>query len=251
MFNNLLHRDLDIYIGQFQVSDPLFKRELRLTYEDYMIYKVSSGKSGANLSYDRGIMVTYGMDGGPDIIVEVLNGNGIGEAGDDQTYDTDKFKNFAGRISYDLADHVRIGAFGYYGKEADAGAPAVTNEVRYVGPDLTLGHEKLELNLQYLIRYDDNPEFEVAAPAQDVKTRGGLAEVVYWPAGDDSKWYLVGLYNHIEVDPGGSAESETVYQTLSAHIGRVLKTNLRLVLEGTYDIKHEESRVVAGFVSAF
>ena len=37
MFNNLFSSDLDFYIGQFQISDPLFKRELRLTFEDYLI----------------------------------------------------------------------------------------------------------------------------------------------------------------------------------------------------------------------
>jgi hypothetical protein len=34
-FNNLFGADFDLMVGQFQVSDPLFKRELRLTYEDY------------------------------------------------------------------------------------------------------------------------------------------------------------------------------------------------------------------------
>ena len=33
MFNNLFHSDLDLYVRQFQVSDPLFKRELRLTFK--------------------------------------------------------------------------------------------------------------------------------------------------------------------------------------------------------------------------
>ena len=35
MFNNVGNSELDIYAGQFQVSDPLFKRELRLFYQDY------------------------------------------------------------------------------------------------------------------------------------------------------------------------------------------------------------------------
>ncbi|MDZ7763882.1 MAG: hypothetical protein U5K00_05580 [Melioribacteraceae bacterium] len=39
MFNNLFGTELDLYVGQFQVSDPLFKRELRLTFEDYLVYK--------------------------------------------------------------------------------------------------------------------------------------------------------------------------------------------------------------------
>ena len=38
MFNNLFGSELDITVGQFQISDPLFKRELRLTKDDYYIY---------------------------------------------------------------------------------------------------------------------------------------------------------------------------------------------------------------------
>ncbi len=54
MFNNIFKSELDVYLGQFQVSDPLFKRELRLTLEDYQIYRVKPGNSSVNLTYDRG-----------------------------------------------------------------------------------------------------------------------------------------------------------------------------------------------------
>ncbi len=49
-FNNIGGTELDLMIGQFQISDPLFKRELRLTYEDYQIYKIKVGDSKANLT---------------------------------------------------------------------------------------------------------------------------------------------------------------------------------------------------------
>jgi len=42
-FDNVWGANLDIMAGQFQTSDPLMKRELRLTYEDYMIYKTNIG----------------------------------------------------------------------------------------------------------------------------------------------------------------------------------------------------------------
>ena len=58
MFNNLGGSDLDIYVGQFQVSDPLFKRETRLTFEDYAVYKYAPGGSQIDLKYDRGFMLT-------------------------------------------------------------------------------------------------------------------------------------------------------------------------------------------------
>lgn len=37
---------VSVIAGQFQVSDPLFKRELRLEYEDYQPYRVRVRSSG-------------------------------------------------------------------------------------------------------------------------------------------------------------------------------------------------------------
>jgi hypothetical protein len=44
MYNNLFGIDFDISLGQFQVSDPLFKRELRLSLEDYVLYTSQIGQ---------------------------------------------------------------------------------------------------------------------------------------------------------------------------------------------------------------
>jgi hypothetical protein len=258
MFNNLLGQDLDLYVGQFQVSDPLFKRELRLSYEDYMIYKYSPDRSRITLTYDRGLMVTWGIKNGPDIVVELLNGNGIGAADEFHTYDDDKFKTVAGRISYDLNDNVRLGGFGYYGKEHGMYDTTLSgedywaiNKVTFYGPDVSLSTEKLELNLQYMVREDDNPEFAFNPPADKPKAKGGLAELIYWPNGDNSRWYLSGLYNQIKLDPSGEADSETYYETISGHAGYLLQTNLRLTFETTYDLQNEETRVLAGFITGF
>src|SRR4030065_1194939 len=45
MFNDLFGSDIGFYISQFQVSDPLFKRELRLPFEDYAVYWAAPGGS--------------------------------------------------------------------------------------------------------------------------------------------------------------------------------------------------------------
>jgi len=258
MFNNLFNQDLDIYLGQFQVSDPLFKREVRLTYEDYMIYKYHPNQSRIDLAYDKGIMITYGIEGGPDIIFELLNGNGIGKADESRTFDDDKFKTLAGRISYDLIDNIRIGAFGYYGKEGGFFNDTVTqtttectNEVVYYGPDMTISIDKLELNLQYMFRRDGNPDFIIPIPAEKYQIGGGMAELIYWPNGDNSRWYAVGLYNHIGVDAGDSLGNQIVYQTITGQLGYMLQTNLRLITEYTYDIENKENRFILGFISGF
>lgn len=243
MFNNLFDTELDIYFGQFQICDPLFKRELRLTYEDYPIYKMRVGESGINLAYDRGIMLTYGFETGTNVMVEITNGNGIGEADDHQVFDNDKYKSYFGRVSQTINDNLRIGGFGYYGKEA--GSPI--NEVKYFGPDLTVTGGPLELNIQYLERRDSDPMFAGDSNTSgEIKTRGAMGEVIYLPHGDRSKWYVAGLFNWIESD-----YEDLNYRTLTGHAGYVFRTNLRYFAEFTRDLEAEENRVVTGFVVAF
>lgn len=244
MFNDLLDLDLDFYLGQFQVSDPLFKRELRLTYEDYQLYKTTIGDSRVTLGYDRGIMITLGLETGTDIIVEIINGNGLEEAGGNHIYDDDQFKNFAGRISQDVNDYVRIGGFGYYGKE---GTAVGENELYMAGGDASLSYlDYAELNLQYMFREDDNPYFAADAPEEAIQTNGILAELIIMPDGDRSKWYGVAMYNRVDSDL-----DQHDYQTVTAHIGYLLRTNLRMQLENIYDIETEENVLVTGFTVGF
>ncbi len=243
MFNNLFNKEFDVYLGQFQVSDPLFKRELRLTYEDFQIYKTTVGESWANLTYDRGLMLTYGMRTGTDFVVEILNGNGIGEADDFLVYDNDKYKNFFGRASQDINEYLRIGGFAYYGKEQDVNI----NELWMAGPDASINYKDiLTVNLQYIERRDDNPFFSAVKPPEKFETRGGFAELIVLPDGDRSRWYGVALYNQVDSDYDAAD-----YQSMTGHVGYLLYTNIRLIGEYTYDIENEESQVTVGFVSAF
>ena len=258
MFNDLLGQDLDVYVGQFQLSDPLFKRELRLTYEDYMIYKTTVAPSSTiALSYDRGFMVTWGLPTGTNVIFELVNGNGIGEADEFRTYDNDKYKNVAGRISQDIGENLRLGVYGLYGKEELFAEPDTTifpgavmtaynNEAWIAGPDLTASwQDKLELNLQYLERRDDIYSFAKGG-TDEIETRGGLAELIVMPHGDRSRWYLTALYNKIDSDM-----DEIDYESITGHVGYLLRTNIRLIFENTYDIENEENRAIVGFVAAF
>jgi len=244
MFNNLFGSTLDVSIGQFQVSDPIFKRELRLTRDDYFIYKVRPGYSHIDLTYDRGITLSYGFESGTDITLEILNGSGIGEGFLGGNFDNDKYKNIMGRISQDAGEHLRIGALGYWGKEKVFENLSATNELWMLGGDATITFDPLELNLQYVERNDGNPYFDLNTI--DLKTRGAFAELIYRPNGDDSKWYAVGLFNWIESD-----QTDLNYKTLSGHLGYLLKRNVRLVGELTYDFKQEYAKIGVGFVTAF
>src|SRR6056297_2574817 len=91
MYDNLLNTGLDIYLGQFQVSDPLFKRELRLTFEDYEVYTSQIGLSDFNMKYDKGVMLTYSLPSSTDFMVEVVNGNGLAEFGSGGFFDKDPY----------------------------------------------------------------------------------------------------------------------------------------------------------------
>jgi hypothetical protein len=186
-------------------------------------------------------MFTYGLPTGTDVILEVLNGNGIDPADPFQTYDNDKYKNFAGRISQDVNKYLRIGGFGYYGRERKIHL----NEIQMAGLDATIAYKPIELNLQYLERRDDNPFFMETKP-DEVKTSGALAELIVWPHGDKSRWYGAALFNMIDSDL-----DDDDYQSVTGHIGYLLRTNIRLIAENTYDLETEENRFVIGFVSGF
>lgn len=245
MFNNLFNKELDIIVGQFQVSDPLFKRELRLTYEDYKIYSTRVGLVRADLTYDRGLMFTYGIKGGPDLCLEIINGLGLQPADDLDTFDTDKYKNLLFRVSQDLGESLRAGAFGYLGREKQGQAD---DKLWMLGADFTWGSPKLELNVQYVERRDDNPFFLVTNP-EKVATRGGFAELIYLPRADDSRWYTSALLNWVDSDL-----PELRYSSLGIHYGYLLRRNMRATVEGTYVFKSERGayfRLGLGLITAF
>lgn len=246
MFNNLFDIDLDMYIGQFQVSDPLFKRELRLTLEDYEIYKTKIGNTTTNLAYDRGIMLTLGLETGTDLIFEVTNGNGIAGADNLKNFDDDGYKNFFGRVSQNIGDFLRVGAFGILGKEEFEynAVYKMVDDITMWGPDLTIGNDIIELNAQYVWR-NDSKAFH-GLMIDDVQTQGAMAELIYMPKGDESKWYMVGLFNWIDSD----IEAYN-YQTATFHSGYLFRRNMRMVAEYTYNFEKEYNLISVGIVSSF
>ncbi len=242
MFNDIANVDLDFYVGQYQLSDPLFKRELRLELQDYRIYATNVGASITNLTYDRGVMLTYKVPTGTDIALEVLNGNGIG-APIGESFDVDKYKNYLLRISQDIVPQFRLGVFGYTGKEKPS---LITNQFLMFGPDFTVNVDRFQLNVQYVARSDDNPDFTVPAPGSKVKTDGGFAELIFSPDYDKSRWYGTLLYNKVKSDYPG-----VDYQSFTGNFTYLLATNLRLTGEYTYETISKSSSVAVGFFSAF
>jgi len=246
MFNDLFGSDLDLYAGQFQISDPLFKREVRLPFEDYQIYRATPGDSRINLTYDRGVMLTYGFATGTDVTFEVLNGTGIHEANVFRSFDDDPYKNVLLRLSQEIVPAFRVGAFGFLGKERP---DEIVNSVWMAGGDVTLAVKPFELNVQYVERRDSNPFFATILPIEKLMTRGAFAELIFLPKGDDSRWYGAGLFNWVESD-----QADLRYTAATAHVGYLLRRNMRLTAETTYVLRGpyaEHIRVGTGIVLGF
>jgi hypothetical protein len=243
----------DLLAGQFQVSDPMFKRETRLERTDYQIYRTRVGDGSPNLTYDRGAVLGLELPGAIETVFQVVNGNGIPHSDEERNFDNDKYKNFALHLARSVGD-VRLGVFGYYGKQEDEAG--IDNETYYVGPDASLAFDppenlrwllgkRTEVNLQYLERRDDDPFFE-NYQGDDFETRGGFAEVHAFLQGVDGRWVVSALYNKVDSDDS-SEDAETATVT----VNHLLARNLRLLIEGGRDIERERNIGIVGFVSAF
>jgi hypothetical protein len=253
-FTDIGGSGVSVIVGQFQISDPLFKRELRLEYEDYQPYRVRVGDAIADLTYDRGIMASFSPWEGGDVVVEILNGTGLLGAGASRQYDRDDWKNFVARYSHDFGP-VRLGGFGLYGVEEQRG---VRNHIRILGPDLTMAiGPRVELNFQYLRRTDDRPFFDTPGGARNTAVDAALAELIWAPGGPAGRLFVTGLYNRVSSDEpvftvrqGESGFLER-YHSAAAGLSYLLSRNLRASGEAQWDIERELARIVAGVTAAF
>jgi hypothetical protein len=261
-FTDLGGSGVNLIAGQFQVSDPLFKRELRLQYDDYQPYRMRVGVSPVDLTYDRGLMALWSPRGGTDVAFEVVSGRGLSQANADRQYDDDGYKNLALRLSQD-AGPLRLGAFGYWGRET---AGAATNTVRVFGPDatLTLG-SKAELNVQLLRRWDDDPFLgtcTAAAPCGSftapfsTTVDAAFGEMIVSPSGPTSRHYFTALVNYVESDlPVVTLRlgNDYIQRYFTAGLGAhyLLRRNVRLMTEAHWDTERDQGRLVGGFTLAY
>jgi hypothetical protein len=257
-FTDVGNSGVSVVAGQFQVSDPLFKRELRLQYEDYQPYRVRVGDTRVDLTYDRGLMALWSPREGTDVALMAVNGRGLDAATAARQYDGDSFKNVGARLSQDVGP-ARVGAFGYYGEESADGAKS---RIRVLGPDATFPLSSVgEINLQYLRRWDDDP-FLGAQPAPRGSTvDAAMAELLIWPGGQAGRWFVAGLFNWIEADRevvslrlGEQQDSPPFlrhYRTSSLGVHYLLRRNARMTGEAMWDVDHRRARLVGGLMVAF
>lgn len=267
-FSDLGGSGVNLIVGQFQMSDPMFKREVRLPFEDYHAYRVRVGDTRTDLTYERGLMATWSPVDGTDLAVELVNGQGLTAANSARQYDRDSDQTGLLRLSQSIGP-VRVGAFGYAGRES---ANGVRSTVRMFGPDATvpLGNFA-ELNVQFYRRWDSDPFLGSCSPLTpcpggetasfSTTVDAGMAELIYWPTGPAGRWFVTALVNHIEADgPVISlrlGEQDTApgfltrYRTSSLGVHYVLRRNIRLMSEGSWDADREQFRLVTGFTAGF
>jgi hypothetical protein len=242
-FNRPFTLPVTLMAGQFQVCDPLFKRELRLERFDYEIFKVRVGASPVALTYDRGLVAAWTLPGAIESVFQLVNGNGIGEAAGDDSFDEDGLKNMSLRFARAFEARVRLGVFTYWGRTE---ALDVKNRTYYVGPDLVVNlSERVQVNVQYLERRDDNPLFAIQ-PGAEWKTRGGFGEVTFLPRGQDGPYAISILYNNVRSD-----DADARRESLSGTLSYLLARNIRAMVEGGRDIEHEAARFSIGVTAAF
>ena len=266
--DDLFGSGVGMQLGQFQVSDLMFPREVRLTFQDYMVYRM------AGLTYDRGAM--FGIPAGPiDLSVGLVNGNGIeenytinspGYKRPDHMFDSDSGKSIFGRIGGDLGG-VNIGLFGYSGSQKNTinggteSGERDTDKISY-GIDLS---GKIGDKTYWFTQLLQNEWNEFITEGNDYSWYGGFIGVDYIHS---DHWAYSLLYNYTNADD--FKNTDTIYEgidmntvTLTAsyyfmrNVKGVIELNLDLLdsveQSGTYYTGHltGENYALIGFDAAF
>lgn len=244
-FSEPLGMPADVTMGQFQIIDPLWKREARITLEDYAVLRQRIGSSPSNLTYDRGIMFSAAPASSTSIFAELVNGNGIGAAGANGSFDNDAPK--AGvLIATQAVGPLQLGLLTYYGRQefTPTGLPTEANTTRMIGPMVKVERGNFAAGAQFVYRDDSDADFDGVGGSYE--TRGGFAEVSWWPHGRGTRLLFTGLYNRVESD---DVLAHTDAATLNA--SWLAARNVRLAAEGTWDFLGDRAAIALGVVTAF
>ena len=233
-------------LGQFQVSDLMFPREVRLTFQDFYAYRA------AGITYDRGIILDRGL--GPlDVAVGITNGNGIqenvtinspGYRRPDHMFDNDTAKSLFGRIGGAVGP-LNIGLFGLVGEQrsaagfagADAGSRDTDKTIYGLDLSGAVGARTHWFAQLLWNRWDG---FLDADPATDYDWFGGFAGVDFIM---NDRWALSMLYNYADADEFDG--TGTVYEGIdidSVTFGAsyYFMRNVKAVMELNIDLLSED-----------
>lgn len=234
-----------LQLGQFQVSDLMFPRETRLTFQDFVVYRM------ARITYERGVLLDRQL-GPVDAAVGLVNGNGItdnfpinspGYRRPDRLFDNDNSKSVFGRLGTELPP-VSLGLFALNGQQPNAEGPAGLDsgerdtDMDIVGVDLSgyIGN-----NTAWFVQYLWNSWDGFIDMERNYNWHGGFLGLDYTP---DGPWSFSLLYNR--ADASDLADSDTIYEgieldSLTFTASYYFMRNVKSVIELNIDLQGEDN----------
>ncbi|KPV41455.1 hypothetical protein AN478_02480 [Thiohalorhabdus denitrificans] len=252
---------VEAMLGQFQVSDLMFPREVRLSFQDYIPYRM------AGITYERGLLLERGL-GPVDLALGVVNSNGIDESRTltasgysrpDHSFDNNDQKSVFGRIATDVAG-VGIGVFGFAGQQpngfqqeagnidAPDSLPGHTADKRIAGLDLS---GQVGGDVYWYLQGLYNEWGDFLEEGEDYSWWGGFAGVDWIMS---PEWAFSLLYNYGDADDLDEVQlsdfgvtvnddlANTRYDglnlnTLTFTTSYYFASNVRGVVEANYDFQ--------------
>lgn len=244
--SNIFGSGVGMQLGQFQISDLMFPREVRLTFQDFYVYRAAA------VTYERGVIFDREL-GGFDVAVGAVNGNGVDEnysinspgyQRPDRLFDSDDTKTVFGRIGRAIGP-AEIGIFGLAGERRTSGGAAGDT----VGTDhSSKGSYGIDLSGsisgkihwfgQALWNYWESP-LDVM-PREDFNWFGGFAGIDYIA---NDRWVFSGLWNY--VDASEFHGTATIFEgmninAVSLGASYYFMRNIKGVMEATVDLLEED-----------
>lgn len=267
--DDLFGTGVGMQLGQFQVSDAMFPRETRLTFQDFQVYRM------AGITYDRGVLFGRGL-GPVEVSVGAVNGNGInanvnidspGFRRPDRMFDNDDRKSVYLHLGTQIGP-VSLGLFGLTGEQPSAAGTAGElsgdrdTDRRIYGIDAS-GQRGAKMHWFAQALWNEWDDFLDADPGRDFEWFGGFVGVDYVR---NDRWTYSLLYNYD--DAGDFEGTRTLYEgiemnALTLGVSYYFMRNVKGVLEVTADflsrdddpdfVGHEtrENYLLVGFDAAF
>ncbi len=244
--DDLFNTGVGMMLGQFQISDLMFARETRLSFQDFMIYRM------AGITYDRGVLFDRSV-GNFDIGLGIVNGNGIeenfninspGYRRPDKMFDNNSDKSVFARMGTDIGP-ASVGLFGLSGEQANATGPAGLNDgtrdtsKRVIGVDLS---GDIAAKSYWFAQFLWNRWEGFLDRNKDYDWWGGFVGVDHIMNDD---WTFSALYNF--ADANDLSNTDTVYEgidinSLSLTASYYFMRNVKGVAEVNIDFLGEDSQ---------
>ncbi len=239
--DDLFGSEVSMMLGQFQVSDLMFPRETRLSFQDFMVYRM------AGLTYDRGLLFNYEL-GPVGLDLGMVNGNGIeqnlsinspGYKRPDHMFDNDTGKALFTRLGVSPGG-IDMGLFYYAGSQKNASGAAGTVSGTRDTDKVAWGADmsgKLGNNAYWFAQAIWNDWRGFINADQNYRWFGAFAGVDYVYS---DRWTYSLLYNF--ADAGDLDNTDTVYEginmnSLTATASYYFMRNIKAVLEVNADFQ--------------